>query len=63
MDRDEWTRTAYRKVVDVLDEALSSLDRLPAGDAAPREWPLSVVDYDQAHGEYMLHAGVVVVAA
>ena len=37
MDRDEWTRAAYRKIVDALDQALSSLDPLPAGDAAPRD--------------------------
>lgn len=36
MDRYEWTRTAYGKVFDALEEALSSLDRLPAGDAAAR---------------------------
>ena len=51
MDGDEWTRTAYRKVVDALDAALSSLDRLPAGDAATRRgWRTGVFHLGVAGG-------------
>ena len=36
MDVDEWTRAAYGKVVDALDETLSSLDRPAGGEAGTR---------------------------
>ena len=36
MDVEEWTRAAYGKVVDALDETLSSLDRLAGGEAGTR---------------------------